>query len=88
MHVALGRFPVKLDLVMASVVPFSIVWVTSQITGHKLSKVEFLRVAMNEKIGNPNRITTGGKELRISERSFPKRISVLQGFCGKSSFEC
>jgi uncharacterized protein (DUF362 family) len=58
--VALGRFPVKLGLIMAGVDTFSIDWVASQILGYKPSKVRFLKIAMKDGIRNPEGIATRG----------------------------
>ena len=68
--VALGRFPVKLGLIMAGVDTFSIDWVASQILGYKSSKVRFLKIAMEDEIGNPKRITTRG----VSVAEFKKNL--------------
>lgn len=70
--VALGPFPVKLGLIMASADPFSIDWVASQITGHNPSRIRFLKIAMNEKVGNPKDIITRGESMTIFEKMFPK----------------
>jgi uncharacterized protein (DUF362 family) len=70
--VALGRFPVKLGLIMASVDPFSVDWVASQMMGYKPSNVGFLKVAMKEKFANPNGITTRGESITEFEKIFPK----------------
>jgi uncharacterized protein (DUF362 family) len=74
--VALGRFPVKLGLIMASVDPFSVDWVASQIMGYNPSKVRFLKVAMKEEFGNLNGITTRGKNVVEFRRIFPKENFV------------
>ena len=70
--VALGRFPVKLGLIMASADPFSIDWVASQIMGYNPSRIRFLKIAMNEKMGNPKDIITRGASITIFEKMFPK----------------
>ena len=84
--VALGRFPVKLDLIMASVDPFSVDWVASQIMGYKPLKVEFLRVAMKEKIGNPDGVTTRGQDILEFQKIFPKENFASSRFCWKIQF--
>jgi len=70
--VALGRYPVKLGLIMASVDPFSVDWIASQIMGFKPSKVGFLKAAMKEKLGNPKGILTRGESLADFQKVFPK----------------
>jgi uncharacterized protein (DUF362 family) len=69
---ALGRYPMRLDLIMAGVDPFSIDWVVSEITGHKPSKVGFLKLAMKEKVGNSNGILTRGENIAEFNKIFPK----------------
>lgn len=70
--VALGRFPVKLDLIMASADPFSTDWIASQIMGFNPSRVGFLKVAMKEKLVEPRSITTCGKDPITFKKDFPK----------------
>ena len=69
--IALGRFPVKLGLIMASTDSFSIDCVASQIMGYNPSRVKFLRVAMNEKIGDSNGIMTRGESVTTFRKIFP-----------------
>lgn len=71
--VALGRFPVKLDLVMAGVDPFSVDWIASKIMRYKPSRVGFLKLAMKEKLGNPEGIVTRGESVAGFNKIFPKR---------------
>ncbi len=74
--VALGRFPVKLGLIMASADPFSVDWIASQIMGYSPSKVRFLKVAMKEKLANLNGIKTRGEGAIEFEKFFPKENFV------------
>jgi len=76
--VALGRFPVKLGLIMASIDPFSIDWIASQIMGYRPSKVGFLKVAIKEKLGNPKGITTCGEDLAPFRKKFPRESFLFQ----------
>ena len=69
--VALGRFPVKLDLIMAGVDPFSVDWVASDIMGFNPSRVGFLRTAMKEKLGNSSGIATCGENVAEFKKVFP-----------------
>ena len=69
--VALGRFPVKLDLIMAGVDPFSVDWVASDIMGYNPSRVGFLRTAMKEQLGNPSGIATCGENVAGFKKAFP-----------------
>lgn len=70
--VALGRSPMRLDLIMASSDPFSIDWIASQIMGYDPSAIEFLRLAMKEKVGDPEGITTCGENPDVFREIFPK----------------
>jgi uncharacterized protein (DUF362 family) len=70
--VALGRFPVKLGLIMASKDPFSIDWIASQIMGYNPSRIKFLKIAMKEKLGSADGIMTCGENPIAFERIFPK----------------
>ncbi len=70
--VGLGRFPVRLDLIMASIDPFSTDWVASQIMGYPPSTIGFLRVARKESLGDPKGITTRGENLNAFKKVFPK----------------
>jgi len=69
--IALGRFPVKLDLIMAGIDPFSVDWVASQIMGYNPSKIKFLKTAMKEKLGNLDGITTCGEKVAVFKQMFP-----------------
>lgn len=70
--VALGRFPVKLGLVTCGADPFAVDWVASQIMGYKPSKVEFLKIAAKEKLGNPEDIVVRGESVEEFRRNFPR----------------
>jgi len=70
--VALGRFPIKLGVVIASVDPFSVDWIASQIMGYKPSKVHFLNIAMKEKVGNSQGIFTRGESFEEFREIFPR----------------
>jgi uncharacterized protein (DUF362 family) len=70
--VALGRFPIKLGLIMASRDPFSIDWIASQIMGFNPSKVEFLKIALREKLGNLDGVETRGEDMVSFMKLFPK----------------
>jgi len=70
--VASDRFPIKLNLIMASADPFSVDWIASQIMGYKPSSVKFLKIAMKEKIGNPEGIVTRGESIKEFAKIFPR----------------
>lgn len=70
---ALGRLPVKLDLIMAGCNPFSIDWICSQIMGYNPAKIEFLKLAIKEGLGNPKDIVMYGEDSNTFKRIFPKK---------------
>ena len=70
--VASGRFPVKLNLIIASVDPFSVDWVASQIMGYRPSRVKFLKIAIKENVGDPKGIITCGEKIAEFTKLFPK----------------
>ena len=70
--VALGKFPVKLGLIMASTDPFSVDWTAAQIMGSNPSKIKYLKIAMREKVGCPDGITIQGEGIEDFKRIFPK----------------
>ena len=72
--VALGRFPVKLGLIMASRDPFSIDWIASQILGYNPRRVGFLKLAIEQKIWSPKGVSIyGEKSIETIRRNFPKK---------------
>jgi uncharacterized protein (DUF362 family) len=76
--VGLGRFPVKLNLIMASIDVFSIDWVAAQIMGINPSSVRFLKIARKESLGNPSGITTCGEDLNQFKKQFPHEGLIPQ----------
>ncbi len=70
--VALGRYPVRLGLLMVGVDPFTIDCVASQIMGYNPSKIEFLKVAMKEKLVDSDGVETVGEPLTTFKKTFPK----------------
>jgi len=69
--VGLGRFPIKLDLIMASVDRFSTDWVASRIMGLSPGDVPFLRISEKEKIGNSMGIEVVGEKIDTFSEIFP-----------------
>jgi len=57
---------------MASVDPFSVDWVASRVMGYNPNKVEFLKIAIKEKLGNPKDIVACGENIKDLSRIFPK----------------
>jgi uncharacterized protein (DUF362 family) len=84
--IALGRFPVKLGLIMASSDTFSTDWIASQIMGYKPRSIKFLKIAMKEKVGIPDGIRTVGEDLRPFAKEFPRETFLLQNWLLKRQF--
>ena len=74
--VALGRFPVKLGLIMAGEDPFSVDWVAAQIMGYKPSKIKFLKLAVKEgrKAGN---VIVCGEGIKAFKKNFPSENNAI-----------
>ena len=70
--VALGRFPAKLGLIMASVDSFSVDWVAARIMGYNPSRIKYLKIAKKEKVGSMNGIIIRGEDLEKFKKMFPK----------------
>lgn len=70
--VALGSNPKKLGLIMASVDPFSVDWIVSEIAGYKPRSVGFLQIAVKEKVGRPEGIVTKGERPDEFAKTFPR----------------
>jgi len=77
---ALGRFPVKLNLLMAGTSTFSVDWVVSQMMGYNPSKVQFLKLSVAENIENPRNVVTRGENVAEFARIIPKEKFISTGF--------
>jgi len=84
--VAFGRYPIKLDLIMASADSFSIDWVASQIMGYKPSRVGFLKIAMKEGLGSSNGVVTCGENVAEFAKIFPKEGFISTGSSWRIQF--
>jgi uncharacterized protein (DUF362 family) len=78
--VALGRYPLKLGLLMAGIDPFAVDWVAAQIMGYKPSNVKFLKIAMKEGLGNPKSVVVKGEKMSEFAKIFPKEGIISTGF--------
>lgn len=78
--VGLGRFPAKLGLIMAGVDVVSVDWTASQIMGYRPSGIKFLKLAVKEKLGDPNGIVITGENLSEFARAFPKEGFVASRY--------
>lgn len=70
--VALGKFPAKLNLLMASEDPFSIDWVAAKIMGYNPAKIRYLKIAREEGIGSLKGITLVGENIETFRKMFPR----------------
>jgi uncharacterized protein (DUF362 family) len=70
--IALGRYPLRLDLIMAATDPFSADWVACQTMGYNPARVEFLKIAIKEKVGSSKGITTKGESPAEFKKIFPR----------------
>jgi len=69
--VGLGRYPVKLDLLMASDDVFSVDWTVARIAGYNPKRVRFLKLAAQEHLGDSKGIVTVGEELTKFLKKLP-----------------
>lgn len=84
--VCLGRFPVKLGLVMAGTDVFSVDWVASQIMGYNPSSTRFLKLAVKEKVGSSDGIAVVGENLAEFANAFPKEGFVASKYLWSIQF--
>jgi uncharacterized protein (DUF362 family) len=70
--VALGSSPIKLGLIMAGADPFAVDTIACRVMGYNPSKVRFLKIANEEKMGTPNEVTTRGEKPAHFQKIFPK----------------
>lgn len=75
--IALGKYPIRLNLLMAGEQAFAIDWVAAQVMGYTPSRVRFLSLAIQEKLGDPKLITTVGEEPRVFREVFPKESALF-----------
>lgn len=69
--VALGTYPVRLNLIMAGASTFAVDWVAAQIMGYNPSRIEFLKLAIKEDLGRPGDIHAVGEEIETFRKHFP-----------------
>jgi uncharacterized protein (DUF362 family) len=69
--VALGNYPVKLNLIMAGQSTFAVDYVAAKVMGYKPSKMKFLNMAIDEQQGNPKDIHVVGEEIETFRKDFP-----------------
>jgi len=69
--IALGRFPAKLNLIMAGINPFYVDCVASKIMGYSPKKIKFLELAAKDGFGDPEEIEVVGADIEAFKRKFP-----------------
>ena len=84
--VALGRSPIKLNLIIGGSDAFSTDWIVAQIAGHNPRRIRFLRIAMKEGLGDPKRIVTVGDSITLYKKDFPKDSLIPQKLLWKVEF--
>ena len=89
--IGLGRFPARLNLLIASTDPFAADWVAAKIMGYTPSSVKFLRIAKEEQL-LANDVVVAGETIKEFQRLFPNhafmaaekealQIKLLRAYC-------
>lgn len=71
--VALGKYPVKLGLVMAGEDNLAVDFAAARVMGYNPWNVRYLRLAAEENVGNVENIRMVGEDLENIRRVFPRR---------------
>lgn len=69
--VALSNVPVKMNLIVAGLTPFSVDWTVSRIMGYNPSWISYLRLARREGLGNSKGIVLKGEDLSELRKMWP-----------------
>jgi uncharacterized protein (DUF362 family) len=75
--VALGKYPVKLNLLMAAQSTFAADYVAAQVRGYNPSSMEFLNLSIKELHENPNEIDVLGEAIEPFRKCFPTENIVV-----------
>lgn len=75
--VALGRFPVRLGLIMAGKASFSVDWAAAQIMGFNPSRIKFLQLAIKESLGKPEDVVVCGERIETFRKNFPSENNAI-----------
>jgi len=70
--IGLGRFPVKMNLIVAGTNPFSVDCVVSKIMGYNPSQIGHLKLGHREGLGDPREIRVVGEDLEKLREMFPR----------------
>jgi uncharacterized protein (DUF362 family) len=69
--VALGKYPVKLNLLMAGTSAFAVDYVAAEVMGYKPSKIGFLNLAIKEQLGQASDVSVRGEKIETFSKGFP-----------------
>ena len=69
--IALGAYPVRLNLLMAGASAFSVDYVAAKVMGYQPSKVKFLNLAAKERLGEPRNVVVKGEKVEAFSKGFP-----------------
>jgi uncharacterized protein (DUF362 family) len=75
--VGLGRFPAKLELVLAGQDPFSVDCVAAQLLGYRPSSVKCLEIAKKEKLFDSFRVKIVGEKTEDFARLIPRQNGII-----------
>jgi uncharacterized protein (DUF362 family) len=74
---AFGKYPVKLNLLMAGTSTFEVDWVAAQVMGYQPSKIRFLNLAIKEHLGEPRNIDIIGEKPEVFSKDFPTENNMV-----------
>jgi uncharacterized protein (DUF362 family) len=69
--IALSHFPVKMNLLVSGLSPFSVDWTVAKIMGYNPNRIRFLRLARQERLGDPDEMQIIGEKLTDFKNKFP-----------------
>ncbi len=75
--VALGKYPIRLNLLMAGTSTFAVDHVAARILGYQPSKVNFLNLAAKEHLGAAKDIAVKGERIEVFSRVVPTESNTL-----------
>ena len=75
--VALGKYPIKLNLLMAAQSTFAADYVAAQVMGYNPSSLKFLNLSIKELHENPNEIDVLGEAIEPFRKCFPTENTLV-----------
>lgn len=75
--VALGKYPVRLNLLMAAENAFAIDFVAAKVMGYNPSSIKFLNLSIRELRENPGEIETIGEPIEPFRKCFPTENTLV-----------